>query len=137
MSPYIFLYFSLKDLQYLNLAVNNICTIEGLSKCESLRRLDLTLNFIPPTALPSVASLAPCYDLRELHLLGNPCTQWTGYRAFIIAQLPQLRSLVRAVCCLLAYCLQKERHFDKAMAAHLTLILILLFCNAGWRRDNH
>jgi protein TilB len=30
----------------LNLAVNNIKVIEGLDGCESLERLDLTLNFV-------------------------------------------------------------------------------------------
>lgn len=83
----------LQELQYLNLALNNITAIEGLSKCESLRKLDLTLNFIPAAALPTVASLAPCYDLRDLTLLGNPCTKWPGYRAYVISQLPQLRCL--------------------------------------------
>jgi len=77
----------------LNLAINNITVIENLGRCESLQRLDLTLNFIPTTALPSVASLRPCYDLRELHLLGNPCTQWSGYRAYVVASLPQLTAL--------------------------------------------
>jgi len=85
----------MQELKYLNLAVNNISAIEGLSKCESLRRLDLTLNFIPASALwASVLSLAPCYDLKELYLLGNPCTHWEGYRLFVIAHLPQLKSLV-------------------------------------------
>lgn len=36
----------LKDLDYLNVALNNIKKIEGLSKCEFLRKLDLTVNFI-------------------------------------------------------------------------------------------
>jgi protein TilB len=51
------------------------------------------LNFIPTSALPAVASLRPCYDLRELHLLGNPCTRWSGYRAYVVACLPQLTAL--------------------------------------------
>ena len=75
--------------------MNNICAIEGLEKCEPLRKLDLTLNFIPAAALPTVASLAPCYDLRHLHLLGNPCTAWAGYRAYVIGHLPQIHALVR------------------------------------------
>lgn len=44
-------------------------------------------------ALPTVATLKPCYDLRELHLLGNPCTSWKGYRNYVISTLPQLLSL--------------------------------------------
>lgn len=36
----------LKELDYLNLALNNISVIEGIERCESLRKLDLTLNFV-------------------------------------------------------------------------------------------
>jgi len=33
-------------LEYLNLAMNNVERIENLECCESLQRLDLTLNFV-------------------------------------------------------------------------------------------
>jgi protein TilB len=36
----------LKKLEYLNLALNNIERIENLEGCESLQKLDLTVNFI-------------------------------------------------------------------------------------------
>jgi protein TilB len=36
----------LKKLEYLNLALNNIDRIENLEGCESLKKLDLTVNFI-------------------------------------------------------------------------------------------
>lgn len=36
----------LKDLRYLNLALNNIKQIKGLHSCEFLEKLDLTVNFI-------------------------------------------------------------------------------------------
>ena len=36
----------LKQLEYLNLAMNNIPKIEGLGSCEFLNKLDLTVNFI-------------------------------------------------------------------------------------------
>lgn len=36
----------LKDLEYVNLAVNNIKKIEGVKECESLMKIDLTLNFV-------------------------------------------------------------------------------------------
>jgi len=36
----------LKSLEYLNMAINNVKKIEGLKFCESLNKLDLTLNFI-------------------------------------------------------------------------------------------
>jgi hypothetical protein len=28
--------------------------------------------------------------------MGNPCTEWSGYRPYVIAKLPQLKRLVRA-----------------------------------------
>ena len=36
----------LRELEYLNLALNNISLIEGLETCDSLNKLDLTCNFI-------------------------------------------------------------------------------------------
>jgi len=36
----------LKELEYLNLALNNISKIENIEGCESLKKLDLTCNFI-------------------------------------------------------------------------------------------
>lgn len=36
----------LKELEYLNLALNNIEAVEGLEGSESLNKLDLTCNFI-------------------------------------------------------------------------------------------
>ncbi|XP_050725991.1 dynein axonemal assembly factor 11-like isoform X2 [Eriocheir sinensis] len=50
----------LRDLEYLNLALNNLERVEGLVRCESLRKLDLTANFI--TDIASLASLQelPC-----------------------------------------------------------------------------
>jgi Leucine-rich repeat (LRR) protein len=54
----------LKDLEYLNLAVNNIRRIENLDRCESLTKLDLTLNFIGD--LVSVEELKANGLLKEL-----------------------------------------------------------------------
>ena len=85
---------ALQELEYLNLAVNNITCIENLHRCESLRRLDMTMNFIPLAALTSLTNLAGLYALRELYLLGNPCTQWPFYRSYVMAILPQLQQLV-------------------------------------------
>lgn len=62
----------LKKLEYLNLAINNIEKIENLEGCESLQKLDLTLNFIGE--LTSVENLTENIHLRELFLTGNPCT---------------------------------------------------------------
>lgn len=36
----------LKELEYLNLALNNVSKIENIEGCESLRKLDMTVNFI-------------------------------------------------------------------------------------------
>lgn len=81
----------LKRLEYLNLALNNVERIENLDLCESLNKLDLTLNFIGE--LTSVESLRENYNLRELILTGNPCTDYEGYREYVIATLPQLTKL--------------------------------------------
>ena len=85
----------MQELQYLNIAINNITRIENLHRCESLTRLDLTMNFVDKSALGSVDNLCGLIFLRELHLLGNPCTQWSLYREYVIAMLPQLQLLVR------------------------------------------
>ncbi|VDK82341.1 unnamed protein product, partial [Dibothriocephalus latus] len=81
----------LKDLEYLNLALNNIETIENLEGCESLTKLDLTVNFIGD--LTSVENLQNLENLNELYLIGNPCADYEGYREFVIATLPQLKAL--------------------------------------------
>lgn len=82
-----------QELRYLNLAINNITLIEGLDRCESLQKLDLTLNFVPVEHLSSVSTLLHCYDLRELSLMGNPCCQWSGYRKYVIGTLQSLKCL--------------------------------------------
>ena len=84
-----------QELRHLSLALNNITRIQNLQRCESLERLDLTANFIPQASLCSAASLAHNIHFRELHLLGNPCTDWQGYRSYVVASLPRLMKLVR------------------------------------------
>ncbi|ETN60517.1 testis specific leucine rich repeat protein [Anopheles darlingi] len=81
----------LKRLEYLNVAINNIERIENLESLESLRKLDLTLNFIGE--LTSVDSLRDNHNLRELFLTGNPCTDYPGYREYVVTVLPQLEHL--------------------------------------------
>lgn len=81
----------LKELEYLNLAVNNVRKIEGLSTCESLYKLDLTLNFIELDVFKeSLEHLALCPAIKELVLTGNPCTDWEDYKDYVIAKVPQL-----------------------------------------------
>ncbi|XP_030631706.1 dynein axonemal assembly factor 11 [Chanos chanos] len=81
----------LKKLEYLNLALNNIEVIENLEGCESLVKLDLTLNFVG--RLSSVGALRENLHLKELFLVGNPCTEFQGYRQYVVACLPQLQCL--------------------------------------------
>ena len=90
-----------QELRHLSLALNNITRIQNLQRCESLERLDLTANFVPKASLCSVASLVNNIHFRELHLLGNPCTEWSSYRTYVVASLLQLRKLVRipGACC--------------------------------------
>jgi hypothetical protein len=74
--------------------VNNITKVQNLQRCESLQKLDLTVNFVPKAGLLSLPSLRANPHLCELYLLGNPCADWHGYRQFIVARLPQLKKLV-------------------------------------------
>ena len=95
----------------MNLALNNIERIENLEGCEFLKKLDLTVNFIGE--ITSIENLCENYHLRELYLIikkirifqfclikthlryltGNPCTDFEGYRDYVICTLPQLKSL--------------------------------------------
>ena len=71
--------------------MNNIERVQNLQRCESLHRLDLTLNFVGAAGLLSLrGALQPCAALRELTHTGNPCTRWPGYRAYVVGTLPQL-----------------------------------------------
>ncbi|KAK6195350.1 hypothetical protein SNE40_000800 [Patella caerulea] len=81
----------LKKLEYINLALNNVERIENLDGCESLNKLDLTVNFIGE--LTSLESLKNNYNLRELFLTGNPCTEYEGYKEYVLGTLPQLQYL--------------------------------------------
>ncbi|XP_014108616.1 PREDICTED: protein tilB homolog [Pseudopodoces humilis] len=81
----------LKKLEYLNVALNNIERIENLEGCEDLKKLDLTANFIGE--LSSIESLKCNIHLKELFLMGNPCTEFEGYRQFVVATLHQLKYL--------------------------------------------
>lgn len=49
--------------------------------------------------LLTVQSLQANPLLKELVLMGNPCTEWSGYRPYVIAKLKQLQKLVRACVC--------------------------------------
>uniref|UniRef100_A0A8B9SBR8 Leucine-rich repeat-containing protein 6 n=1 Tax=Apteryx owenii TaxID=8824 RepID=A0A8B9SBR8_APTOW len=81
----------LKKLEYLNIALNNIERIENLEGCEDLKKLDLTANFIGE--LSSIEVLKYNIHLKELFLVGNPCTEFEGYRQYVVATLHQLKCL--------------------------------------------
>ncbi|XP_032867685.1 dynein axonemal assembly factor 11 isoform X3 [Tyto alba] len=81
----------LKKLEYLNVALNNVERIENLEGCEELKKLDLTANFIGE--LSSIETLKYNIHLKELFLVGNPCTEFEGYRQFVVATLHQLKCL--------------------------------------------
>jgi len=67
----------LKELEYLNLALNNIEMIENIEGCESLKKLDLTCNFIPlKNFMESMTNLKKVASIRELYLMGNPCVEY-------------------------------------------------------------
>lgn len=66
----------LKELTYLNLALNNIEVIEGLENNESLEKLDMTCNFVRlDRFFESLVNLKQVKSLREVHFMGNPFTE--------------------------------------------------------------
>ena len=83
-----------QELIYLNVALNNLTSINHLQGCESLQKLDLSVNFVAADRLSSVTTLQHNTGLREMHLLGNPCAAWSHHRQYVAAVLPQLESLV-------------------------------------------
>ena len=86
--------FHMKDLEYLNLALNNVEKIEGLQSCEFLKKLDLTVNFIDfDTLEESMGHLKSRHLLADLYLMGNPSSSWDKFNSYVIAKLPQLKNL--------------------------------------------
>lgn len=84
----------LKELEYLNLALNNVSKIEGIEGCESLKKLDLTVNFVDIEDFEeSIFNLKANVMLEDLYLTGNPCTDWSGYKMYVTAHLPRLKQL--------------------------------------------
>jgi len=62
-----------------------------LHACESLKKLDLTVNFVGE--ISSIESLKNNEFLEELYLVGNPCANYEGYKEYVIATLTQLKKL--------------------------------------------
>lgn len=128
----------MQELQYLNVALNNISKFQNLQRCESLQKLDVTLNFISKAGLLSVHTLQHNLHLRDLHCLGNPCTQWSGYRSYVIAMVPTLHTLVRTPLCLTCnslwhdiqcypWCQMQMPHFSCCLQ-ELTLRMVASCC---------
>ena len=81
----------LKELEYLNLAVNSVNKIAGIKRCESLNKLDMTLNFVDIEDLEeSCDEMAWCENLNDIYFVGNPCTDWEHFREYVIAKCPQV-----------------------------------------------
>lgn len=90
--------YCIKALTRLDFCANQFMFINGTVYiiylcvgCESLQKLDLTVNFVGK--LSSVESLKQNLHLRELYLVGNPCTEFHGYRQYVVACLHQLQVL--------------------------------------------
>jgi protein TilB len=83
----------LRELKYLNMAVNNVTLVEGLDNCEFLEKIDFTVNFLDVEGLLSFETLSQLAHLKEVYLTGNPCTRLDGYRLFMIHTLPKLERL--------------------------------------------
>ena len=75
----------------LNVALNNISKIENIDGCESLKKLDFTVNFIDAEDLQeSVTCLSRLPNLKEIYLTGNPCEDWPGCKDYVIARVHTL-----------------------------------------------
>ncbi|KAK3862371.1 hypothetical protein Pcinc_031759 [Petrolisthes cinctipes] len=81
----------LRGLEYLNLALNNLESVSGLERCEALQKLDLTANFI--IHLTSLLTLQDLPNLTQLYMTGNPCTDYRGYRTWVLCNLWALGEL--------------------------------------------
>lgn len=89
----------LKALEYLNIAMNRVCSLNGLQRCESLCKLDLTLNDLADAQalVDATEVLQHTTALKELFLMGNACQQrFPAWRLLVVGRLPQLRRLVRS-----------------------------------------
>ena len=78
-------------LEYVNISMNAIEFIEGLERCENLKKLDMTLYFVGE--ISTIFSLRANESLEELYPTGNPCATFKYYREFVIIVLPQLKYL--------------------------------------------
>lgn len=60
--------------------MNNIKKIQNLQRCESLKKLDMTLNFVPKSGLLSLHSLqVPNHTTCETHSVNTPIITCRSY----------------------------------------------------------
>ena len=85
----------LKELEYLNIVLNNVSKIEGLQNCEFLKKLDLMVNLIDLDELEnSINHLTSRDRLKDFYMMGNPCqANWPDFESYVIAKLPLLQTL--------------------------------------------
>ncbi len=81
----------MQEVEVLSLSVNNIRGLADFAFCPSLRELYLRRNSISDPA--EVLHLQGLTALRTLWLSDNPVASTPNYRAFVIANLPQLTKL--------------------------------------------
>ena len=79
-------------LRSLNASHNRIRDVAPLAHCLQLQECWLQNNRLADLGAV-VQSLRPLQSLTSLVLQGNPCVQRSGYRPWVISQLPQLRLL--------------------------------------------
>lgn len=73
--------------------MNNIAKIENIEGCESLKKLDMTVNFIDVINLhDSVICLSKLPNLKEVYFTGNPCEDWKGCKDYVIGHVQTLES---------------------------------------------
>eukprot|EP00351_Strombidinopsis_sp_SopsisLIS2011_P006351 CAMPEP_0116882584 /NCGR_PEP_ID=MMETSP0463-20121206/14867_1 /TAXON_ID=181622 /ORGANISM="Strombidinopsis sp, Strain SopsisLIS2011" /LENGTH=138 /DNA_ID=CAMNT_0004536017 /DNA_START=197 /DNA_END=613 /DNA_ORIENTATION=- len=74
------------------MAVNSVSMIEGIRNCESLQKIDMTLNFIDVEHIKdSCENMACCPDLCDLYMTGNPCdVNWKSCKDYCIAKVKTL-----------------------------------------------
>ena len=66
-----------QELQHLNMAVNNLTKVQNLQGCESLAKLDLSVNFIPKVHRHGAARSCSL-GLRTLLVTTAPACSFSG-----------------------------------------------------------
>jgi protein TilB len=85
----------LHSLTLHQLTYSSLCLLINTNRnCEFLNKLDLTVNFVDLDELEaSATNLQQCHCLKDLYMMGNPAQSWEKFNAYMIARLPQLKTL--------------------------------------------